>query len=119
MTSAVGRSRADADRALRVGAAEIVANGQRTLDEDLDTFFVVTDEVIDVTETIGTDLLRSFDAIYRACAAQTADELTAVVTYDHRSSRAAATGDVRVFADRLAGTALDGSVRQFFEAAAQ
>lgn len=82
VTSAVGRIEL-MRTALRGGDTEIVANAQRILDEDLD-IIAVTDEVVEMAETIGPESLRSLDAIHLATAAQLGDALTAVVAYDHR-----------------------------------
>lgn len=69
--------------ALRSGDTEIVDNAKRILDEDLD-IIAVTDEVVEMAETIGPQSLRSLDAIHLASAAQLGDALTAIVAYDHR-----------------------------------
>lgn len=82
VTSAVGRVEL-MRTALRSGDAEIVANAKRILDEDLD-LITVTDDVIEMAETIGPESVRSLDAIHLASAAQLGDALTAVVAYDHR-----------------------------------
>jgi predicted nucleic acid-binding protein len=44
----------------------------------------LTEPVIALAETIGPPSLRTLDAIHLAAAAQIEQELTAVVTYDHR-----------------------------------
>lgn len=80
VTSAVGRVEL-MRTALRSADAEIVANAKRILDEDLD-LLAVTDDVIEVAETIGPESLRSLDAIHLASASQLGDALTAVVAYD-------------------------------------
>ncbi|RRR45234.1 PIN domain-containing protein [Mycolicibacter terrae] len=82
VTSAVGRVEL-MGTALRSGDTEIVATARRILDEDLD-ILAVTDEVVEMAQTIGPETLRSLDAIHLASAAQLGDALTAVVTYDHR-----------------------------------
>lgn len=82
VTSAVGRVEL-MRTALRSGDAEIVANAKRILDEDLD-LIAVTDDVIEMAETIGPESLRSLDAIHLASASQLGDALAAVVAYDHR-----------------------------------
>ena len=82
LTSALGRVEL-MRTALRSGDAEIVANAQRILSQHLD-ILAVTDEVIEMAETIGPDSLRSLDAIHLASAAQLGDALTAVVAYDNR-----------------------------------
>lgn len=82
VTSAVGRVEL-MRTALRSGDTEITANAKRILDEDLD-IIAVTDEVIEMAETIGPESLRSLDAIHLASAAQLRDALTAVVAYDGR-----------------------------------
>lgn len=82
VTSAVGRVEL-MRTALRSADAEIVANAKRILDEDLD-LLAVTDDVIEVAETIGPESLRSLDAIHLASASQLGDALTAVVAYDRR-----------------------------------
>lgn len=81
VTSAVGRIEL-MRTALRSGDTEIVANAKRILDEDLD-IIAVTDEVVEMAETIGPESLRSLDAIHLATAAQLGDALTAVVAYGH------------------------------------
>jgi predicted nucleic acid-binding protein len=81
-TSAVGRVEL-MRTALRSGDTEIVANAKRILHEDLD-IVAVTDEVIEMAETIGPEALRSLDAIHLASAARLGDALTAVVAYDRR-----------------------------------
>lgn len=82
LTSALGRIEL-MRTARRSGDAEIVANAQRILSQHLD-ILAVTDEVIEMAETIGPDSLRSLDAIHLASAAQLGDALTAVVAYDNR-----------------------------------
>ena len=82
VTSAVGRVEL-MRTALRSGDGEIVANAERILGEDLD-ILAVTDEVIEMAETIGPESLRSLDAIHLASAVQLGDALTAVVAYDNR-----------------------------------
>lgn len=81
-TSAVGRVEL-MRTALQSGDTEIIANAKRILGEDLD-IIGVTDEVVEMAETIGPESLRSLDAIHLASAAQLGDALTAVVAYDHR-----------------------------------
>lgn len=82
VTSAVGRVEL-MRTALRSGDATIIANAQRIVNEDVD-ILTVTDEVITMAETIGSELLRSLDAIHLASVAQLGDGLTAVVAYDNR-----------------------------------
>lgn len=82
VTSAVGRVEL-MRTALRSGDTEIVGNAKRILDEDLD-IIAVTDEVVEMAETIGLESLRSLDAIHLASAAQLGDALTAVVAYGQR-----------------------------------
>lgn len=82
VTSAVGRVEL-MRTALRSGDTEIAANAKRILDEDLD-IIALTNEVVELAETIEPHSLRSLDAIHLASAAQFGDALTAVVAYDHR-----------------------------------
>jgi len=54
------------------------------------TAIAVDRGVVGLAEAIGTPTLRTLDAIHLASAAVLADELEAIVTYDHRLAEAAA-----------------------------
>jgi predicted nucleic acid-binding protein len=47
------------------------------------------DELLDEAAALDLDVVRSLDAIHLAAAQALADDLTAIVTYDERMTRAA------------------------------
>lgn len=72
--------------ALRLGlAGDVVAEALRHV-----TLVTIEDSTIQSARTVGTDALRSLDAIHLATAVEMGDDLEAVVTFDRRLAAAAA-----------------------------
>jgi len=91
-------ARVEVLRAVRRHGAAALTRGRRLLQR----LHVVhlDDELLDAAAALDLGVLRSLDAIHLAAAQVFGDELTAVVTYDHRMTAAAALLDLPVEAPR-------------------
>ena len=83
-----GLAKVEVVRAIRPHGAAAVTRARRLLRRiDL---IQLDDDLLEDAGTLGAGVLRSLDAIHLAAARVFGDELTAVVTYDDRMTKAAA-----------------------------
>jgi predicted nucleic acid-binding protein len=82
-----GLARVEVVRAVRPHGAAAVTRARQLLRRvDL---IQLDDELLDEAAALDLDVVRSLDAIHLAAAQALADDLTAIVTYDERMTRAA------------------------------
>lgn len=80
-------ARVEVIRAVRPHGAAAVTRARRLL-RRLD-LVQIDDELLDTAAALDPGIVRSLDAIHLAAAELLGDELTALVTYDHRMTTAA------------------------------
>jgi predicted nucleic acid-binding protein len=96
--TSAGLIRAEALRVLRPHGQQAVEAGRRMLGrQDL---IRLTPALLDLSARLGPPELRTLDAIHLAAASALRDELTVLVTYDHRLADAAMDLRMAVMAPR-------------------
>lgn len=93
-----GLARVEVIRAVRPHGAAVMTRARRLL-RRLD-LIRLDDELLDVAAAFDLGVLRSLDAIHLAAAQLLGEELTAVVTYDHRMATAASLVGIAVATPR-------------------
>jgi hypothetical protein len=91
-------ARVEVQRAVRAHGPGAVARARRLLQRV--SLVRLDDTLFDAAATLDPGVLRSLDAIHLAAAQVFGDEVTAMVTYDHRMAAAASLLEMQVAAPR-------------------